>query len=253
MGQARRAPPPRSGGFSARRPGNESGSQSLRGLFRDLATALHPDKVADEDEKARRTEVMKEISRAYAERDLARLLELKRIWMRDGGAGSTPVADEIERRCASLERMNVALRVQLKELTRQMKELRRSPHAQVLDDVRRSSGGAGVRRSGKPRDRVAEWIQGAHEERERLRELRDLVVSFREGKITIEQILRGPPSRQRRGPRSGEGERRVEVDADDLLDGLFGFSHGPAAEAPSAPRRRGRGRTSRGARSQDIR
>ena len=58
----------------------------IRGLLRRLAEALHPDKVQDERDKATRTEVMKEITVAYRERDFARLVEIERAW-----AASAPV------------------------------------------------------------------------------------------------------------------------------------------------------------------
>src|SRR6185437_902785 len=118
------------GGFSARRAGGEPANQPLRGLFRDLALALHPDRVHDPEEKARRTEVMKEISRAYGEGDLARLLDLKRVWL--AGGTVTENVDETDRRCANAERMNAGLRDQLRELREELKELRRSPPAQML-------------------------------------------------------------------------------------------------------------------------
>ncbi|MEO5769117.1 MAG: J domain-containing protein, partial [Polyangia bacterium] len=73
-------PPRGGGGLSAKRPSDAPDDQTLRVLFRRLAMAVHPDRVSDEAEKARRTEAMKDISRAYAERDLARLLALERQW-----------------------------------------------------------------------------------------------------------------------------------------------------------------------------
>ena len=53
------------------------GSRALRDIFRKLASALHPDREHDVAERARKTELMKELNQAYAERDLLRLLELQ--------------------------------------------------------------------------------------------------------------------------------------------------------------------------------
>jgi hypothetical protein len=237
-------PPAGAGGFSARRPGDEPKNQTLRGVFRDLASALHPDKVSGEAEKARRTELMKEISRAYEDRDLARLLELKRRWMQNGEAAgdatmtARDAADETQRRCANLVRMNAALRLQLQELNRQIKELRRSPPGQMLKDVRRPTRGRGLDASED--DPIAVLIAGAHAELTRTRELRDFVLSYRDGKLTIDEFLRGPPSLRR--PESSDGDE-VDPDDDELdreLDSLFD---------PSPRRRSGR----RGARSREVR
>jgi len=224
------------GGFSASRPGGEPANQSLRGLFRDLALALHPDKVHDADEKARRTEVMKEISRAYGDRDFARLLDLKRIWM-DGGTAAES-GDEIDRRCANVERMNAALRGQLKDLTRESKALRRSPPAQMLKDIRRSP-------EGNRKDPIAALIARTHAERDRLRELRDFVVSFRDGKITSDELARGPQSMR--------GEASEEDDDPEALEALADMLFGGPMERPVRPRRRRRGgRQGRDVRPGDI-
>ena len=84
-------------GVSARRPDDGAIGQSVRGVFRKLAEALHPDKVQAEEEKRWRTEVMKEITRAYQDGDLARLLELERTWMVSGQmAFASEEVDEIE-------------------------------------------------------------------------------------------------------------------------------------------------------------
>jgi hypothetical protein len=233
------APPPSgAGGYSARRPGDASANQSVRGLFRDLATALHPDKVHDEAEKSRRTEVMKEISRAYEEGDLARLLDLKRIWMTRGDLATG--TDDLDHRCAKLERMNVALRGQLDDLTAEVKELRRSPPAQILRELERSIGRGG-------QDPVAAMLAGAQEELECTRELRDFVVSFRDGKITVDEFMRGPPSMRRAQP-ADEYSDFDEEGFNTFVESLLGQSIGSFP-----PRRRtGRRPSKRGARPMDV-
>ena len=130
---------------------------------------------------------MKEISRAYADRDLARLLDLKRIWLSGGTATPDHDEDKIGRRCANLERMNADLRAQARKLGQDLKELRRSPLAKMLRALRRSPEGVG-------QDPVAALIAQAREELRRSRELRDFVVSFRDGKITVDDFIRGPAS-----------------------------------------------------------
>lgn len=187
---------------SAQRPGDEAGHQSIRALFRDLARAMHPDKVLDEQEKARRTEAMKDISRAYADGDLARLLDLERRWM--GGGDVTANPDDVERRCANLERLNADLVRQLAVLTAEVRDLRRSPAARLTKDLRPS------RHAGEL-DPAEEMIAEAEEDLLRLRELRVWVTAFRDGKLTLEAFARGPgpvPPAPARGGRREPARRR---------------------------------------------
>ena len=52
-------------------------TQSLREIYRKLATALHPDRAADEADRARRTELMQRANSAYEAKDLLALFALQ--------------------------------------------------------------------------------------------------------------------------------------------------------------------------------
>ena len=52
-------------------------SQSIRDVFRKLASALHPDREADPAEKARKTALMQRANQAYDDGNLLQLLELQ--------------------------------------------------------------------------------------------------------------------------------------------------------------------------------
>lgn len=52
-------------------------SQSIREVFRKLASALHPDKEQDPAERARKTALMQRVNVAYGDNDLLGLLELQ--------------------------------------------------------------------------------------------------------------------------------------------------------------------------------
>jgi predicted RNase H-like nuclease (RuvC/YqgF family) len=150
----------------------------------DRAEALHPDKVQVEEEKERRTEAMKESTRAYQDGDLARLLELERTWMVGGELSSaSEESDELERRLATLERTNEALRAQLDQLTGELKELRRSPQAELWSQAERAAKGSGVT--------PVEWmVQDASVQLEHLRELVGFITSFRDGQIDLDACAR---------------------------------------------------------------
>jgi hypothetical protein len=188
-------PPPHAGGSTAARPGGKGPIESLRGLYRRLATAIHPDKVQDEAERTRRTEIMKEVTRAYGNGDLARLIEIERLW----SASDEPVttADDVAQRCATLERTNGELRVQLRELDAEVRELRRSPHGDLVRDRRR--GG----------DPVAELLAQARAERDDLARIRDHVSAFDRGKITFADFIAGPLAHEHEEPEDLDDGLRV--------------------------------------------
>jgi hypothetical protein len=52
-------------------------SQSIREVYRKLASALHPDREPDPDERKRKTELMQRANQAYANNNLLQLLELQ--------------------------------------------------------------------------------------------------------------------------------------------------------------------------------
>jgi len=55
----------------------EGATKSVRAVFRQLASALHPDRELDPAERARKTALMQDVNRAYDARDLLALLELQ--------------------------------------------------------------------------------------------------------------------------------------------------------------------------------
>ncbi len=60
---------------SAAAPADADGA--LRGIYRQLASALHPDREPDAQERLRKTELMSQANAAYARRDLPALLQLQ--------------------------------------------------------------------------------------------------------------------------------------------------------------------------------
>lgn len=55
----------------------ENISQSIKSVYRQLTTALHPDRETDEAERERKTDLMQKVTRAYRDKDLLKLLELQ--------------------------------------------------------------------------------------------------------------------------------------------------------------------------------
>lgn len=55
----------------------QAASQSIREVFRKLASGLHPDRETDADERARKTTLMQRVNAAYEKNDLLALLQLQ--------------------------------------------------------------------------------------------------------------------------------------------------------------------------------
>jgi len=223
-------PPWAMGGATAKRPVNQAGAQSLRGLFYRLADALHPDKVQDEGDKAQRTEVMKELTQAYQAGDLARLIELERAWLLGvrGEAQREAATDTAtpELRCAELENRNRALRQQLEEEKAALRALRRSPQGEFLAELRRMAPG----KTGAV-DPLDAWLDALRQQRDGLAELLSFVRSYCDGQIDIDTFQRGP---RPHAMHLDEGLDEREIFAE-VLAALTGMRR------PPKPRSRSRG------------
>jgi hypothetical protein len=55
----------------------QQATQSVREVYRQLASALHPDRETDAQQRAEKTELMQKVNQAYAANDLLALLELQ--------------------------------------------------------------------------------------------------------------------------------------------------------------------------------
>ena len=221
-----------------------SANPTLRGLFLRLARALHPDRAQDAREQAARTETMKEINRAYREGDVARLAELERLVTAQGGLtgsngsrgaggfglathgdGGPGGAQDVDKQCAALEQTNQALRDQLNVLRRDLRVLRDSEMGRLAADIehRRARGGKG--------DPFAQLDADAAAEVQRFRLFRDHVRAFRDGAISLEDLLMGPLED------SDEDDGWNDEDDASFRGGAGGRRARRAARPPAPPRR----------------
>ena len=180
--------------------------RSIRDLFRALARAIHPDRAQREDERQRRTEVMKEVTRAYEEGDMARLIELENAWQAEQAVSVT--GDSVQR-CLELTRINRELLNQVRELTRQIRDAKQAAREATF---------------GMPPSAL---VDQASTELDELEALCNLLKGFRDGKVSLTQVLRGAWSSQ-------ETE-----DAEEALLALL-FDDFDEPPAPARPRRRKR-------------
>ena len=177
------APQPGPAAATARHAGGQPGNDSLRGLFRRLTMALHPDRVQHEGEQKRRTDVMKEVTRAYEDGDFARLIEIEQLWMASGHVESGG-NDEAAKR-AALERTIKELQSQLKAVTSELRFVRASSPLRELF-------GSSRRRRVDDQGPIDAMVASANEDLERMRQMRDFVRAFSERKISLAEFMRGP-------------------------------------------------------------
>jgi chemotaxis regulatin CheY-phosphate phosphatase CheZ len=142
--------------------------RTLRELFRSLARVMHPDQARHEADREKRTQLMKEATRAYEEGDLARLLELETAWQNERAVAET--ADSLAR-CRELERVNRELLKQVRELTRELRDAKREAREEARGLL------------------PAELIEQATSELDALQQICDWVQRFRDGKLTLNELL----------------------------------------------------------------
>jgi uncharacterized coiled-coil protein SlyX len=95
-------------------------SDAIRGLFRDVAKAIHPDLARDAHARDRRHALMIEANRAYADGDEAQLRLILESWERSPdavqGTDAPAMRLRLERRVAQIEERMAALDAALAEL-----------------------------------------------------------------------------------------------------------------------------------------
>lgn len=91
---------------------------TLRKVFRQLASALHPDRESDPGEHARKTTLMSEANAAYDRRDLVALLQIQ---LRTELTGTASIAKMAEEKIASL---TLLLNQQVRELENELHQRR---------------------------------------------------------------------------------------------------------------------------------
>jgi len=84
---------------------------ALRTVFRQLASALHPDREVDAVERQRKTALMSEVNAAYGRRDLSALLRMQlQVAQVDAAALGAMAEDKVTAMCRLLDEQLLALR-----------------------------------------------------------------------------------------------------------------------------------------------
>lgn len=89
---------------------------ALRTIYRQLVSALHPDRESDAQERTRKTALMKEVNTAYERRDLLALLQLQlRAALADGDMVANLAQDKLRALTALLKERATVLTRELQE------------------------------------------------------------------------------------------------------------------------------------------
>jgi hypothetical protein len=100
---------------------DELSKKSLRSIYISLAKMLHPDTEINEDQKAEKTELMKKVTVAYDQKDLATLLKLEMEWV-------NRTADDLQKLTdGKLKLYNKVLSEQVDELEEELCQLKMNP------------------------------------------------------------------------------------------------------------------------------
>jgi hypothetical protein len=99
----------------------ELSKKSLRSIYISLAKMLHPDTETDEKLKSDKTELMKKVTVAYDEKDLATLLKLEMEWVHHTSDNLQELTDE------KLKLYNKVLSEQVEELEQEIFHIKMNP------------------------------------------------------------------------------------------------------------------------------
>jgi len=163
---------------------------------------------------------MKEVTQAYANEDLAKLVELERTWL---AQGATSDEDELESRSARLLAHNGELRRQLRALTARLKALKQSLPGISWPRGRRAASGAEI---------ASEVIGELEREVRSIEGLRDAARELREGRSSVSEFLMGPR------PAHDEQEQAVNELFEQMLEELLESAHQQDSRRPRGRRRR---------------
>jgi len=158
-------------------------NRQIRQTFLRLAEIFHPDKASDPETQMHNTEIMKEINKAYQDRDFARLLELEKKYV-DGKNIDLDSSDDLTRRCEVLARTNLLLKEQYEAILAELKIAKRTPEGEMVMDYRRAKR--------EQVDMVDVMVEKLEQQIGFTEEIRDFVKDFRDNRISLKEFLEGP-------------------------------------------------------------
>ncbi|PHN47953.1 J domain-containing protein [Pseudomonas amygdali] len=177
------------------------GSQSLREIYRKLASALHPDREQDADERERKTALMQRVNEAYENDNLLALLQMQ-MQMEIEQIDQTHIDNITDKR---LKHFNRILSEQLRELEDEIHDRKMLIREQFLmdpyEDIRPKTVNA---KCAKQLKAIREHLDDAQDELDALTDPKSLKAWLRDQRDMAEML-----------------ERVEEFDDMELMDTLF--------------------------------
>ena len=123
-------------------------NKNLRSVYLSLAKILHPDSETDADLKLEKEEIMKQVTKAYEDKDIITLLVIETQWLKN-----------TEERLANIKEDVAAIYIQLlkeqaKKLRQQKSELRYHPRFQYVSSFISDKVDRGMLRLSLEKDRL---------------------------------------------------------------------------------------------------
>lgn len=100
--------------------------KSIRGIYLELVKELHPDKETDETQRVLKEERMKQLTKAYQEKDLASLLRMQINWLEESAKEPIDQTDDV------LKQYNKVLQAQVDRLEQEYDLLCNAPFPGIL-------------------------------------------------------------------------------------------------------------------------
>ena len=100
--------------------------KSIRGIYLELVKELHPDKEVDETQQLLKEERMKQLTKAYQEKDLASLLRMQINWLEESAKEPIDQTDDV------LKQYNKVLQAQVDRLEQEYDLLCNAPFQGIL-------------------------------------------------------------------------------------------------------------------------
>lgn len=100
--------------------------KSIRGIYLELVKELHPDKEVDETQRLLKEERMKQLTKAYQEKDLASLLRMQINWLEESAKEPIDQTDDV------LKQYNKVLQAQVDRLEQEYDLLCNAPFPGIL-------------------------------------------------------------------------------------------------------------------------
>lgn len=155
-------------------------SRNIRKRYLKIAHLVHPDRAENEEQRVRFTSLMQELNHAYLKGDLAALMKVEKALGRAPEDDEEPLEDEYEQ----LEQEIELLQDQYDALSHELSVLRRQPLVElVLSGLSRGEGYAEIAEAAL--EEIADEVYA-------LRNVKDFIKQYAEGKISTERFLLGP-------------------------------------------------------------